>query len=150
MGIPFYEDGGGSGLIVQWAAPGGSWQVLSSDVLSPPNTQLSWGWYNAGLDFQAWAVGGGMVALLSDTSYPTIEQDPWMDLGEPTVSHNTFSQGINYGNDQAFVTEIPEFDAYDQYYMRWRGELIVNNDGWHGMQTVEASAYLSAGSHTIT
>merc|ERR1711907_478348 len=30
------------------------------------------------------------------------------------------------------------------------GELIVNNDGWHGMQTVEASAYLSAGSHTIT
>ena len=30
------------------------------------------------------------------------------------------------------------------------GELVVNNDGWHGMQTQEGSIYLTAGDHSIT
>merc|ERR1711907_830034 len=118
---------------------------------------------------------GNLVELLSDESFPTIEDDVWMGM-TPDVAHPEIAQNIWYSNDEAFVQEIPEFDAYGGYYMRWTGfitvdsagdygfqtrsddgslviidgEVVVNNDGWHGMQTQSGSIYLSAGAHTIT
>jgi hypothetical protein len=129
-----------------------------------------------GLYFEAFNVGAGnLVELTSDASYPTIEDDVWMDM-TADVSHPALAQNIWYSNDQAFIDEIPDFDQADGYFMRWRGtitipsdgdygfqtrsddgslviidnNLIVNNDGWHGMQTQEGYVSLSAGDHSIT
>jgi hypothetical protein len=175
--IPFYEDGGGAGLVVEYNPLGQGWTDLTPDVLSPMNNQIVWCFYCGGLHFEAYELDGDaeMVMLTSDQSYPTIQSNVWMNM-EPTVSHGSLAQEFNYGNDQAFIDEIPDFDSGDKYYMRWRGEitisedgtydfstnsddgslviidgqLIVDNDGWHGMQTVEGSVELSAGAHTIT
>merc|ERR1712224_215520 len=83
----------------------------------------------------------------------------------PTVSHLALGNEVWYSNDNAFVADIPEFDAYNGYYMRWRGQfevtaageyrfktrsddgsflyidqnLVVNNDGWHGMRVREGA-----------
>jgi hypothetical protein len=100
--IPFYEDGGGgSGLEVSWDQRGGMEQ-LGYTVLSPPLA--------SGLLFEAYNVGAGnLVQLTSDASYPTIEEDAYMDM-TPNVIHPSVSQSIWYSNDPAFIDEIPDFD----------------------------------------
>ena len=85
-------------------------------------------------------------------------------------------QPLWYSNDGAFVDTIPDFNSWDNFYMRWRGfinipetgsytfktrsddgsfviidgNIVVDNDGWHGMQDAEGTAALSAGFHSVT
>ena len=94
----------------------------------------------------------------------------------PTVEHAEHNPDIDFDNDDAFVRDIEGFDAMDKYVMRWRGhfnaeqqgyyafsttsddgsmlyinrELIVENDGNHGMTRREGSVALPAGDQDIT
>ena len=70
-------------------------------------TSAPWSFFEAG--------AGNLVALLSDASYPTIETDPWMDM-TPDVVDPSLSQNIS--NDQAFIDEIPDFDAFDEFSLQ--------------------------------
>ena len=126
-----------------------------------------------GLYFEAYDSGGNNPTL--GTILDTV-LDPVWNGWIPDVSHQALNQNIWYSNDDAFVSEIPAFNSRDNFYMRWRGMIvietdgsydfktrsddgsflyidgvqIVNNDGWHGMQDRDGSATLVAGQHSIT
>lgn len=93
----------------------------------------------------------------------------------PDVEHESHEYSIDFENDEAFVTDIPGFDATDKYLMRWRGHftaeaqgyysfsttsddgsmlyidgnVVVDNDGLHGPQRREGIVTLSPGQHSI-
>jgi hypothetical protein len=126
-----------------------------------------------GLYFEAYDSSGTNPELgtIMDTVFGAV-WNGWT----PDVAHVVLEQNIWYSNDAAFVSNIPDFNSNDNFYMRWRGVIkipadgtyffktrsddgsflfidqteVVNNDGWHGMEDRDGSIHLSAGGHTIT
>jgi hypothetical protein len=149
---------------VSWRPSGGDYAPLAAEFLLP---------VLPGLFFEAYNSGGNNPTL--GTILATVEDPIWNEW-TPAVSHVALQQTIWYSNDQAFVDEIPDFNSYNNFYMRWRGQIsiavdgtydfktrsddgsfviidgviIVNNDGWHGMQDATGSVTLSPGYHSIT
>jgi len=162
--ITMNEGGGGCGLEASWRPAGGEYVALGGEILLPVQSGLYFEWYNS---------GGDNPTL--GTTLATVEDAVWNDW-TPTGFHQTLSQNVWYSNDAAFVNEIPDFDSWDNFYMRFRGQVyapedgdydfkttsddgsfviidgvtVVNNDGWHGMQDAEGTITLSAGWHSIT
>jgi hypothetical protein len=171
--ITFYENGGGEALMVSWTpTPGaGDFVPLSSDVLS---NRIGCSCHG-GLYFEAYAgeepYFHNALMEIADTASADIWVAGWM----PMVQHDEHTDEIWYENDDAFVTEIDEFDQLDHYVLRWRGqitiatpgdygfktasddgsllmidgELVVNNDGNHGTTEQSGTVTLSAGPHDI-
>jgi len=113
-----------------------------------------------GLYFEAYDFLGQNLASTEDGVHTAV----WNGM-TPIVAHPALGNAVWYSNDNAFVADIPDFDLYNGYYMRWRGQfevtaageyrfktrsddgsrlyideqLVVDNDGWHGMRVREGA-----------
>jgi hypothetical protein len=65
----------------------------------------------------------------------TVFDDKWNGW-TPTVQHREIIADLYYANDAAFVQDIPEFKAMNNYVMRWRGTITVPKQGTYQFQTV--------------
>eukprot|EP01047_Picozoa_sp_COSAG01_P022358 COSAG01_NODE_1326_length_10718_cov_11.125718_2_plen_156_part_00 len=65
----------------------------------------------------------------------TVFNDKWNGW-TPTVQHREIIADLYYANDAAFVQDIPEFKAMNNYVMRWRGTITVPKQGTYQFQTV--------------
>eukprot|EP01050_Picozoa_sp_SAG11_P046580 SAG11_NODE_23905_length_381_cov_1.095745_1_plen_68_part_10 len=63
-----------------------------------------------------------------------VHTEVWTGM-TPTLAHPELAQNVWHRNDQAFVQEIPDFNAVDGCFMRWRGEFNVAAAGDCGVQT---------------
>ena len=170
----WFFSGGGASMMASWTpTPGADLAPLSTDVLS---NRIGCPCHD-GLFFQAYspeshgdAFDWTSLAAISDT----VLDDVWNGW-TPTVEHEEHDHDLWYSTDSAFVDEIAGFAATDEYVMRWRGqihvamdgvfdfmtrsddgsmlyingELIVDNDGLHGMQEQEGTVPLESGPHDI-
>jgi len=161
--IVFYEWGGGAGLQVSWKPAGGTYTPLSASVCKA---------WLPGLYFEAYVWPGRYLRDMQDGVSDTV----WPNAGNPIVSHPALGQNVWYNSDNHFISEIPLFDRRDRYMMRWRGQinihvagdwtfqtrsddgsmlyidgnLVVNNDGNHGMRIRSGTASgLTVGWHDI-
>ena len=139
----FYENGGGSALMVSWQAPGADWAHLGGDILTnavgcggmavaapaPPVTCDG-----NSLLFEAYVPGNTFAFTALADIGATVFDERW-NSWDPLVQHRELEADIWYENDQAFVDEIPDFGEMDNFVMRWRGSLTVTTPGEYSFQT---------------
>jgi len=149
--ITFYENGGGAGLQASVRVPGGNWQRINKGMCKAARLSPAKGLY-----LEAFHWGGKSLARMGNP-----HNDRW-DKMTPIVAHSTYNKKdvVWYSNDNDFKRAIPGFSKNDKYAMRWAGQiylpatgkyqirttsddgsmayldkqLVVNNDGNHGMR----------------
>lgn len=85
---------------------------------------------NQGLYFEAY-FGEDVENAFSWQSLQGADFPAWT----PDIEHETHEYNIDFGNDDAFVSDIPGFDATDKYLMRWRGHFTAENQGYYAFST---------------
>ena len=90
-----------------------------------------------GLHFEAYILDskpGGFTNLMDIAA--SAGNDVWAAGWTPTVQHEEHTSEIWYPDDNAFVSEIDQFDMLDNYVLRWRGHITVSVAGNYGFKTM--------------